>query len=276
MSDDSPSDEVPRAEFEPVVEQLPSHRVAKWLAAGSNPVISPLAYALEDDHEFRPVLRPPVPVLTVLDDGSQDDGEHHRLRSETFSIGRTSGDVRLPNDTSISGQHAEVRRTAWKGGFHWHLVDLGSVNGTLVRCVRAVLHENVILLLGARRFRLRNPLRPAAVPSGGPVTRLMDNAHIPETVWPVLAEASQKPNALQFGLRAERLSVGRLGGGADIELDDPLLANRHAVLQRLRDGTWLITAENTRNGVWVSVSAVSLNAHCFFRCGEQRFRFMLP
>jgi hypothetical protein len=104
----------------------------------------------------------------------------------------------------------------------------------------------------------------------------MDGMHIPETVWPVLAEASTKPGAMAFSLRSDRLLIGRAGGGADIQLDDPLLANRHAELKRLRDGSWMISAETTRNGIWVSVAAVGLTPYCFFRCGEQRFRFVIP
>lgn len=262
----------------PVVEEFASiRRIVKWV---SEP--DPFGrgaeqkYAPEDSHEFRPSLRPPVPIVTVLDDGSLEQGEDVRLRRERFSIGRTSGDVQLPNDASISGAHAEIRRTSWKGGYQWHLHDLNSVNGTFVRCVRAVLHENAILILGARRFRLTNPLRPNAVPVAGHETNLMDGKHIPEAVWPVLAEASAKPGAVAFSLRSDRLVIGRAGGGGDIELDDPLLANRHAELKRLRDGTWMISSETTRNGIWVSVSAVALTPYCFFRCGEQRFRFVIP
>jgi hypothetical protein len=262
----------------PVVEEFASiRRIVKWVSdpdpfgRGGEP-----KYAPEDTHDFRPSLRPPVPILTVLDDGSLDQGEDVRLRRERFSIGRTSGDVLLPNDPSVSGAHAEIRRTAWKGGFQWHLHDLESVNGTFVRCVRAVLHEKAIVILGARRFRLSNPLKPNAVPVAGHDTNLMDGQHIPEAVWPVLMEASAKPGAVACSLRSDRLVIGRAGGGADIELDDPLLANRHAELKRLRDGSWMISAETTRNGIWVSVSAVGLTPFCFFRCGEQRFRFVIP
>lgn len=265
-------------ELPPVIEEVPSvRRIVKWVSEpdafgrGSEP-----KYAPEDSHEFRPCLRPPVPVLTILDDGSMEQGEEVRLRRERFSIGRTSGDVQIPNDTSISGAHAEIRRTPWKGGFQWHLHDLDSVNGTFVRCVRAVLHENAILILGTRRFRLRNPLKPGSMPLMTRDTNLLDGRHIPDAVWPVLTEASAKPGAVEFSLRSDKLVIGRAGGGADIELDDPLLANRHAELKRMRDGTWMIVAETTRNGIWVSISAVGLTPWSFFRCGEQRFRFVIP
>jgi pSer/pThr/pTyr-binding forkhead associated (FHA) protein len=278
MSDDVENQHPGTGELPPVVEEFASiRRIVKWVSE-PDPYgrVGEQKYAPEDDQDFRPSLRPPVPVLTVLDDGSLEEGEDVRLRRERFSIGRTSGDVQLPNDPSISGAHAEIRRTEWKGGFQWHLNDLESVNGTFVRCVRAVLHENAILILGARRFRLRNPLKPKSVPTVGHQTNLMDGMHIPETVWPVLAEASTKPGAMAFSLRSDRLLIGRAGGGADIQLDDPLLANRHAELKRLRDGTWMISAETTRNGIWVSVTAVGLTPFCFFRCGEQRFRFVIP
>ena len=278
MSDDAENQQPGDAALPPVVEEFASiRRIVKWVSE-SDPFGrgGEQKYAPEDNQDFRPSLRPPVPILTVLDDGSLEEGDDIRLRRERFSIGRTSGDVQLPNDPSISGAHAEIRRTEWKGGFQWHLNDLESVNGTFVRCVRAVLHENAIIILGARRFRLRNPLKPKSVPTAGHQTNLMDGMHIPETVWPVLAEASTKPGAMAFSLRSDRLLIGRAGGGADIQLDDPLLANRHAELKRLRDGTWMISAETTRNGIWVSVTAVGLTPYCFFRCGEQRFRFVIP
>jgi pSer/pThr/pTyr-binding forkhead associated (FHA) protein len=278
MSEDADNQPRGASDLPPVVEEFASvRRIVRWVSEsdpfnrGGEP-----KYAPEDSHDFRPSLRPPVPILTVLDDGSLEQGEDFRLRRERFSIGRTSGDVQLPNDASVSGAHAEIRRTFWKGGFQWHLHDLESVNGTFVRCVRAVLHENAILILGARRFRLRNPLKPNSIPEASHQTNLMNGAHIPETVWPVLAEASTKPGAVGFALRSDKLVIGRAGGGADIELDDPLLANRHAELKRLRDGTWMISAETTRNGIWMSVSAVGLTPYCFFRCGEQRFRFVIP
>ena len=278
MSGDVDNQQNGDGELPPVVEEFASvSRIVKWVSE-SDPFgrVGEPKYAPEDGHDFRPVLRPPVPVLTVLDDGSLEQGEEVRLRREQYSIGRTSGDVQLPNDTSVSGNHAEIRRTSWNGGFHWHLHDLASVNGTFVRCVRAVLHQNAILILGARRFRLRNPLKPNSMPMAGHQTNLLDGMHISGTVRPVLVEASAKSGAVEFPLRSERLVIGRAGGGADIELDDPLLANRHAELKRLRDGTWMISAETTRNGIWVSVSAVGLTPHCFFRCGEQRFRFVIP
>lgn len=261
-----------------VLEQGPSvSRILRWL--GDPPPGSAVPqerFTLEDVHEFRPALRPPVPVLTVLDDGSRETGEEVRLRGESFTIGRTAGSLVLANDPAISGTHAEIRRVPWKGGYQWHLHDLSSVNGTFVRCSSAVLHETTLVILGARRFRLRNPLRPAARPVSPSDTHEFEGMAVPETVWPVLIEASSKPGSLQLPLRSDRVSIGRTGGGADVELDDPLTADHHAILNRQRDGSWVVVADTTRNGVWVSVASIMLTGSCFFRLGEQRFRFVVP
>jgi pSer/pThr/pTyr-binding forkhead associated (FHA) protein len=264
------------AEWAPVFETLVTpQRIQRWLTESDAKVQAAEAHGFppEDIHEFRPRLRPAVPVLTVLDDGDREFGEEVRMRGETLRIGRTEGHVTIQNDSVISHVHAEIRRMPWKGGFRWHLVDLDSRNGTFVRCARAVLHDAAIAVLGSRRFRLRNPLKSGASEAANAQTRLIDGSQIPASVWPCLEETT---GPLQFQLRLDEISIGRVGGGAEIQLDDPLLAYTHAALKRMRDGTWMISAERTRNGVWVSISDVVLGSNCYFRCGEQRFRFTIP
>jgi hypothetical protein len=261
----------------PTTDEILQWVAGRRPAAGpGQPAPSGDGFPAEDDQDFRPTLRPPVPVLTVLDDGCRETGEMIRLRSEVFAIGRTVGDLRLPHDPSLSSAHAEIRRTAWHGGFQWTLHDVGSLNGTFARCSRALLHDSAVVILGSRRFRVTNPLRPPTAARPAMHTSVLDNAHIPPVVWPVLEELSGKPDPLHIPLRADHLTIGRSGGGADVELDDPLLAHEHASLARQRDGSWLITAAHTRNGVWVSTLAVSLTSQCHFRLGEQIFRFVLP
>jgi len=252
-------------------------RIVKWVTE-PNPVESSglPKYAAGEAQEFRPVLRPPTPLLTVLDDGSMEDGEDVRVRQETLTIGRNSGDVRIPHDPAVSGVHAEIRRTPLRGGFQWHLHDLDSVNGTFAKCGEAVLSDDAIIILGSRRFRLKHVRTYNENPDVVHDNDLMSSDRISDDMFPVLAEASASPEALRFALRSDRLVIGRMGSGADIELDDPLLDDRHAELKRLQDGSWTITSEGTRNGIWVSISATLLAPLCYFRCGEQRFRFVIP
>lgn len=269
------------AEWAPVFEEVTPKRIQRWLtepdAARGEAAKGNLS--AEDQHDFRPRLRAVVPVLTILDDGSQHEGEMVRMRGETLSIGRGSGDLKVSNDNVISQIHAEIRRVPWRGGFQWHLVDLGSRNGTFARCVRAVLHNEAIIILGTRRFRLRNPLSPRSAERPSEHTCVADGSNILHGVWPVLEETTGGKDRLRFELRNDEFldfAIGRRGGKADIQIDDPLLAYNHASLRRLRDGSWLISAERTRNGVWVSISDVVLTNNCYFRCGETLFRFTIP
>lgn len=255
-----------------------SRRIQRWLTdTDISGLVEPqVEQESEDLHDYRARLRPSVPVLTILDDGSRDFGEDHRLRSEVVTIGRTAGDVQLPNDRAISHVHAEIQRVATSNGHQWHLRDLGSRNGTFVRCQAGVLHDRAIVIIGRRGFRLRNPLCQPDASASSACTRPIDISQLPAAIWPTLEESTDQARAMTFPLKSPEVTIGRAGGGADIELDDPLLAHRHATLKRFRDGSWTVFAHKTRNGIWVSVSVVPLARCCYFRCGEQQFRFLIP
>jgi len=81
---------------------------------------------------FRPFNRQPLALLTILDDGSREDGETIRIRKSKFAIGREKGDFTIPFDGDISGRHAELRCQKINDRFRWYLFDLKSRNGTFV------------------------------------------------------------------------------------------------------------------------------------------------
>lgn len=72
--------------------------------------------AVPDTAGFRPIVRPPMLLLGILDDGGED-GEWIRIRGDGLVIGRDQGDVRIPHDTMISGRHAELSRQTVRGAF---------------------------------------------------------------------------------------------------------------------------------------------------------------
>jgi len=201
---------------------------------------------------FRPVIRPTVPRLTLLDDGQDVEGETIRLRDPVTLIGRGEGQVRLPHDPLVSKRHAEIVREPHGRSHRWLLRDLGSANGTFVRCTRALLRPGVALILGGRRFRFQ----PAGVDSAAAA----------------LVEATPA-GGLELVLAGCEVVVGRGGPGTTLAVDDPLLAGRHARLTHGGDGTWRIEALPSRNGVWVEVCAVHLAPACRFLVGEQRLLF---
>src|SRR5437588_5592043 len=67
------------------------------------------AVATVEAQAERPVQRPPIALLCILDDGKAD-GEWVRLRADATVIGRSEGDVRLPHDGLVSTRHAQVVR----------------------------------------------------------------------------------------------------------------------------------------------------------------------
>ena len=141
----------------PELEELPSiSLILRWLdEQQARDAMPDDRFAGEDTHEYRPTLRPPVPVLTVLDDGSRDYGEEFRIRTDSFSIGRTVGTLKLPNDPSISGAHAEIRRVPWKGGYQWHLLTVcasACPPFTCWLCVVTVMHVKCRCCRASRPF----------------------------------------------------------------------------------------------------------------------------
>ena len=251
--------------------EVETFQVAKWLAEPTGQKSPAGEFA---EQPFRPALRPPVPILTVLDDGSIDEGEQIRIRSERFRIGRSEGDLILKHDPTISSRHAEIQRVDNRGQSRWLLNNTESINGTFVRVNGAKLFEDSIVIIGSRRFRLQQPFA-AAIQHSGDGTKQLDKVPPPDQVWPTLVESSGKSDSLKFPIRVPFVTIGRTGAGCDIELDDPLVAAQHATLQKGADGLWKISPIKTRNGVWVSALTIPLTNCCFFQCGEQRFKFVL-
>ncbi len=223
---------------------------------------------------YRPAIRPLVPRLILLDDGEQATGETLRLRDSVTRIGRTEGDVRLPHDPLVSARHAEIIREGSARPHRWLLRDLGSSNGTFVRCGRTILDSERLVLLGSRRFRFQPPAPPAAAAAASAGTLAVDLAGL-QPSWPALVETGPATGGLELPLTGPDLSLGRPGAGNAIEIDDPLLASRHARIIRDPAGRWVLEALPSLNGVWAQVTAVHLSALCRFQIGEQRFLFVV-
>lgn len=226
----------------------------------------------------KPLMRPAVPILTVLDDGSLETGQEIRIRQECFTIGRCTGDLVLPNDAALSAQHAELRLTEHRGLPRWALHDTGSTNHTFVRVNAVRLYPDSVVILGVKRYRLKQSVsRPAQATGPRPeATCLVAMEMPPNQPCDTLVEISGGDSDHVFPLLSSRITIGRDANRCPIHVDDPSLAGLHAELLRESDGSWRIVASPSRNGVWVSTRATRLTSCCYFQCGEQRFRFVVP
>ena len=116
----------------------------------------PLAKPVEPEPKVeRPVQRPPMAMLCILDDG-KTDGEWHRLRADRCVIGRVEGDIQIPHEALMSARHAEITRQRVKDGIRWVLTDLKSTNGSYVRVGKTVLRHNQEVILGSGRYRFES------------------------------------------------------------------------------------------------------------------------
>jgi FHA domain len=63
----------------------------------------------------------------------------------------------------------------------------------------------------------------------------------------------------QLTLSGDEVLIGRRSetrtAQPDLEVEDPGVSRRHAVLRRQPDGTWVIVDENSTNGTWVDAAA---------------------
>ncbi len=253
-------------------------RPAVGTAVESAPVVPPPpAPVASPVHEFpfRPVVRPPVPRLVLLDDGDQMIGEVVRLRDGVTLIGRSEGHVTIPHDPLVSLRHAEIVRDGSGRVARWVLRDLSSANGTFVRCGRALLRPDRLLMIGSRRLRFR-PADDAVPAAGAQAGTVLADVSAPDrSAWPALVETAQNANGRSLVLSGTDVFLGRRGCGNAIELDDPQLASRHARVFRGATGAWTIEALPSLNGVWVQVVEVELASPCRFQIGEQRFVFVV-
>lgn len=223
---------------------------------------------------FRPSRRPPTAVLTLVDDDAEG-GEIVRLRDVRYVVGRTQGQITIPHDSAVSSAHLEINRVMSNGRYRWHVKDLGSTNGTYVRVTSAPLGDGQEFLVGGKRLRFDAPHGGAAAP--GPDQRAVTQAWA--AVSPhVIAAAQASLTVLTPTGEGERIVVtaGESWIGCDEAAckiawkDDPLLSKKHAKLVGEPNGEWRIEAGRCRNGVWLRVKEIMVDAVGEFLIGEQR------
>jgi pSer/pThr/pTyr-binding forkhead associated (FHA) protein len=238
----------------------------------------PAAAEPGDTRAFRPVLRPPMALLTVLDDGC-DSGEMIRIRAGSFVIGRVEGDLVIAHDTGMSGRHAEICRRLENGTYRWYLKDLQSTNGTFVRATSVVLGHQQEFLVGSRRFRFHAPAPladPGASTSAAPANatrkwQTLSAGDIASALNPTLVEVTPGAAERTFVLSQPEQWLGRDPAQCAIVSDDPMIDRKHAKIFRDGHNRWVAMNAQTVNGLWARIQEVALGHGAFFQCGEQQF-----
>ncbi|MCA9136112.1 MAG: FHA domain-containing protein [Planctomycetales bacterium] len=226
---------------------------------------------------FRPTNRQPLAMLTILDDGSREDGETIRIRDSRFTIGREKGDVKIPFDGDISSQHVELRCQKQKGRFRWYLIDRKSTNGTFVRAFRASLSRETELIIGSRRYLFQLPVLGSEATE---TEALQTNAYraptrtLFEQFVPRLTETGvAEQHARSFSIGGREMNLGG-DPRCDITIqDDPFISPKHARMYQDESDRWMIEDLKSLNGVWIRVNKFAIDKQTEFQLGQQRFRF---
>jgi hypothetical protein len=226
---------------------------------------------------YRPTVRPPVPLLTVFDDG-KNDGEVIRIRSPRFTIGRTEGDLRFPLDGRMSSSHVEITHQFVDGQHRWVVTDLRSTHGMFVRVSKTVLADRAEILVGQGRYRFEvNKPGPGESPD-----RILDNSNAGQTQGldegsgpfrpPSLTEFLGKEIGNRVLLVKDQYWIGSDPSCALCRADDPFCEPKHVRLQRTFQGLWGAEHNKTQNGLWLRMVQIAVDPMIHFQIGEQRFR----
>jgi hypothetical protein len=259
---------------EEIRQALASRQVCQAAPARPTP-----AYAHRADAEVqpeRPVQRPPMALLCILDDGRQE-GEWVRLRADRTIIGRTEGDVLIPHDGLVSGRHAELVRRPASSGYRWVLIDLRSTNGSFVRISNTLLRHESELLIGSGRYRFEMGGSAARATTQGEAQRQTTEAWSDSSVRalvPSLVELSPAGPVQRLPLTLPEYWIGRDAKACAIDRPgDVLTSPRHVRLYRDAKSQWHAESNKPLNGLWLSVDEIVLGNACQFRLGEQKFLF---
>ena len=233
----------------------------------------PAAASPDDGSQpFRPMARPPMLVVCILDQG-RDGGEFHRVRGDRALIGRAEGDLLIPHDPGISGQHAELVRLDSGGRLRWWLQDLNSRNGTFARCNEAPLEHEQELIVGMRRFRFEMAGAAPQAPASGINTQdwqAVTPADLAKLV-PSLVELTPAGTGTRTPLATTEHWIGNDPGCTVVIADDPFVGRRHAKIVRTPQGRCRIEDGPSRNGTWLRIRRIPIDTTAEFQMGEQRF-----
>jgi pSer/pThr/pTyr-binding forkhead associated (FHA) protein len=222
-----------------------------------------LEIKIEHAATFYPVHRPKTPTLFMMDD-NQETAEAFRLRLPQTVIGRTRGDILVPNDAHVSERHVEIRRELVDNQYTWLLSDLRSTNGTYLRILKQFLDDGDCLLLGGRYFRF-SQFDPEDPEENVGKFGLVEFAHPKNEQRRLFFLSKDQDNVIGN-------SQHDINGN---EWEDKYLDGRHAKIVCDPDSHWSIEDLDSHNGTWVRVNSLKLEDGISFQLGGQRFTFSI-
>jgi len=206
----------------------------------------------------------------LAQDGSVQRVIH--LANERTDVGRTEGEIQLPDDCFLSDRHA---RFEGRNGT-CTLSDLGSLNGIYLKIRDAAsLSDGDMFLVGLQllEFRTEPPemARLSTIQAGG--CSLFGSSISPRYARLSERTSDGAPRCV-FIIGRDETILGREVG--DIVFSgDPFMSRRHAVLTRQpTDGTFTLRDLGSSNGTFLRIRGkVDLEPGDHLRIGQHLFRY---
>jgi pSer/pThr/pTyr-binding forkhead associated (FHA) protein len=207
------------------------------------------------------VSAPDLPARLVLSLAGGTTQEFTLAKASVLLGRATTSDIVL-RDWAVSRSHARIERTA-QG---YELLDVGSVNGTLVNGVKqthAVLSPGDQVTLGGSSLRFEpgpaqdhglDPTRIQRLPHADPThTDGPLSVRVEESSMPRVAVHTAS-RTWEVSITRDCLTIGR-DPDNDIVLDLPAVSRHHAILER-RGNTFLVRDLGSSSGTWIDQERV--------------------
>ncbi|APZ95551.1 FHA domain-containing protein [Fuerstiella marisgermanici] len=239
--------------------------------------IDNLSRPADQPMRFRPSRRPPTALLTILDDGSDTEGQLTRIRTTKFTLGRVGCDVNIPFDPDLSSVHATLECVHKRGEYRWFLVDQASTNGTFLRAYKARPKHGAELMIGSRRYEFRTSTsahNPVKADPEQTITYIKSSSDEALLAIPRLVEVTGTDcPGRSFTLDQDIVEIGQ-DAGCDVRIEnDPYVSPLHAKLTKEPQQRWLLEDQKSVNGVWIRINRIALAHQAEFQLGQQRFVF---
>ena len=194
------------------------------------------------------------------------------LESERVDLGRSDGEIVLPNDCYLSGRHARFSFEAEGVSVR----DLDSLNGIYLRLRnRTELRDGDWFLVGLQLIKFEQTAPDSR--AGKPI-RVSNCSLFGSACSPRYARLSEMTNdglpRNVFFIGYDETILGREVGDI-VFTGDPFMSRRHAALNRNPvTGSFALSDLGSSNGTFLRVHGkVELKAGDHLRIGQQLFRF---
>ena len=269
---------------------VPKAHAARVDVRQTEVLATPLVPPPNDSAEARRTGAPPAPavartpaygrIVVITKEGGE--GATYPLRAQ-LDIGRSMGDVIIPEDGYLSPRHARILlrndAMAAPGTVEFTLTDLASTNGIYLRLgrdgVREVPLDHQDLFLVGQQVLKFDVVRDAEEGLGPAMEH--ETLIFGTPVTPRYARVSQRTvegvTRDVFHIQKSETVLGRESGDI-VFTDDPFLSRRHAAIKfDSAARRFLLTDLGSSNGTFIKIRGeVTIRSGDQFRIGQQLFR----